>query len=179
MLFHVRRFLHCASLSLAALLLHFPAATAQEMPEGQTVLAAMVFNFLKFTDFPAVESARLPGIRLCTAVRDSRLGEALTALSGRKAGGRELVVSDFSQRGGDCQVLYVDSRQRWNGLTEHPALRHALTISAYPGFAREGGMIEVALLPGGVRFDINLAEGRRAGIHFSPQMLRLARQIHE
>jgi hypothetical protein len=103
----------------------------------------------------------------------------LTALSGRKVAGRELRVVDFAQRGGDCQVLYVDSRQRWNALATHPALRGALTISAYAGFAEEDGMIEIGRQDDGIRFDINLAQARRAGFHFSPQMLRLARKIHE
>ena len=40
-------------------------------------------------------------------------------------------------------------------------------------------MIEIALQEDGARFDINLAEGRRAGFRFSPQLLRLARHVHE
>ena len=166
-----------ALLLLAALLCQ--PATAQNMPTEQSLRAAMVFNFLKFTEFPPEAIANAQQIRLCIAVGDSRQAEALAELSGRKVWGRELIVANLAGRGDGCHVLYVDSSQRWNAAVEQRTLPRTLTISAYPGFARDGGMIEIALQEDGARFDINLAEGRRAGFRFSPQLLRLARHIHE
>lgn len=164
---------------LAALLCHERPAMAQDMPSEQSLRAAMVFNFLKFTEFSAESIANAQRIRLCIAVGDPVQAETLAALSGRKVWGRELVVTRLAGRDDDCQVLYVDSRQRWNAAEEQRLFRRALTISAYPGFAREGGMIEIALQEDGTRFDINLAEGRKAGFRFSPQLLRLARRVYE
>lgn len=149
------------------------------MPSEQAVRAAMVFNFLKFTESPPEGIANTQQIRLCIAVGDPRQAEALAALSGRKVWGRELNVVRLAGRGEDCQVLYVDTRQRWNAAEEQRAFRRTLTISAYPGFAQDGGMIEIALQEDGARFDINLAGGRRAGFRFSPQLLRLARHVYE
>lgn len=154
-------------------------ATAQDMPSEQSLRAAMVFNFLKFTEFPPESIANVQRMRLCIAVGDVRQAEALLALSGRRAWSRELVVVRLSGRGDDCHVLYVDSRQRWGAIEEQRIFPHALTIGDYPGFARGGGMIEIALQEDGARFDINLMEGRRAGFRFSPQLLRLARHVHE
>lgn len=164
---------------LVALVCHNQPATAQDVPTEQSMRAAMVFNFLKFTEFPPESVANLQQIRLCVAVGDQRQAEALVALSGRKVWGRELTVVRLAGRGDDCQVLYVDSRQRWNVVENLRVSLRTLTISAYPGFARDGGMIEIALQEDGARFDINLAESRRAGFRFSPQLLRLARHIHE
>jgi len=164
---------------LAVLICHFQVATAQDMPSEQSVRAAMVFNFLKFTEFPPETTASPVGIRLCFTVRDTRQAEALLALAGRKVGGQKLIVVDYSAQGGDCQVLYADTRRRWNTASEHSALRRALTISNYSGFVRDGGMIEIDVERDGIQFDINLAEARRAGFDFSPQMLRLARQVYE
>lgn len=168
-----------AGLVLAVLAGHLPVATAQDVATEQSLRAAMVFNFLKFADFPGDGIGKPPTLQLCVAARDARQAEALAALSGRKVGGRKLSVVEFTARSNDCQIFYVDSRQRWNAVAEQPALRQALTISDYPGFARDGGMIEIDVQNDGARFDINLAETKRAGLHFSPQMLRLARQIHE
>lgn len=154
-------------------------ATAQDVPSEQSLRTAMVFNFLKFTEFPSESIANIQQIRLCIAVGDTRQAEALLALSGRKAWGRELAVVHLAGHGDDCQVLYVDSSQRWNAIIGQRALPRMLTISAYPGFAQDGGMIEIILQEDGTRFDINLAEGRRAGFRFSPQLLRLARHIYE
>ncbi len=165
-------------LMLAALVCRLPPAAAQEVPSEQSLRAAMVFNFLKFTDFPP-EATNGRRLRLCTAVGDPRQAEALAALAGRKVGGHELIVDELSASGGECQVVYIDSRQRWNAAVESRTLNHALTISAYPGVLEDGGMIEFVLQDNGIRFDINLAEGRRAGIRFLPQLLRLARKVHE
>lgn len=155
------------------------AVTAQDMPTEQSARAVMVFNFLKFAELPSESAATAQRIRLCVAVGDPRQAEALSTLAGRKVRGRELEVVRFAERDNGCQVLYVDTRQRWHAVEEHDAFRQTLTISAYPGFARGGGMIEIDLQENGIRFDINLAEGRRAGIRFSPQLLRLARQLYE
>ncbi|MDO9224786.1 MAG: YfiR family protein [Pseudomonadota bacterium] len=175
---NIGRLLTQAVMVLAMLGCHLPVATAQDVATEQSVRAAMVFNFLKFADFPG-DGVGKPVLQLCVAARDARQAEALAALSGRRVGGRKLNVVEFTARSNDCQIFYVDSRQRWNAVAEQPALRQALTISEYPGFARDGGMIEIDVQNDGARFDINLAETKRAGLHFSPQMLRLARQIHE
>lgn len=163
---------------LAVLVCHDQTATALDMPTEQTVRAAMVFNFLKFTEFPPEIIASAQRIRLCVAVGDPQQAEALAVLAGRKVWGRELIVVRLAGRD-DCQVLYVDTRQRWNAAEEQRIFRRTLTISAYPGFVRDGGMIEIALQEDGARFDINLAEGMRAGFRFSPQLLRLARHIND
>lgn len=164
---------------LLALVCHCKTVTAQDLPSGESVRAAMVFNFLKFAEFPPEAIASSPGIRLCVAARDTRQAEALLALAGRKVGGRKLLVTDFTAQSGVCQVLYVDSPRRWSTASEHNALRRALTISDYPGFVRDGGMIEIDVRKDGIQFDVNLVEAQRAGFNFAPQMLRLARQIHE
>jgi hypothetical protein len=173
-----RRLAHVFCL-LATLVYTGQARVAQGMVSEQALRAAMVFNFLKFTELPPEAIANAPRIRLCTAVGDEVQEETLAALSGRKVRGRELIVVRLAGQGGDCHALYVDSRQRWNVAVENPGVLHTLTISAYPGFVEDGGMIEIALQASGTQFDINLVEGRRAGLHFAPQLLRLARHVHE
>lgn len=164
---------------VAVLACAFPPAMAQNVQTEQSMRAAMVFNFLRFTDFPFESIADKQQIRLCVAVGDLQQAEALVDLSGRKVSGRELVVIRQAGRADVCHVLYVDSRQRWQAAIEQGVPPRTLTISAYSGFAREGGMIEIALKEDGARFDINLAEGKRAGFHFAPQLLRLARHVYE
>lgn len=170
----------CLVLMLALVLLgHNHATLAEELPGEHAVRAAMVFNFLKFSELPRDVLAGSPTLEICLAVGDERQAQALSALSGRKVAGRELKVTPLNGSSGECHVLYVDSRQRWNTLKKRHGLRRVLSISAYPGFARDGGIIEIAVESDGVQFDINLVEGRNAGIRFSPQMLRLARRIYD
>lgn len=151
-------------------------ALAQGGASEQSVRAAMVFNFLKFTEWPATESR----LKLCVSSGDRPQVEVLESLAGRQVRGQSLVVVRFHPREAGCQVLYVDSRQRWEEASGgRPLVAQTLTIGAYAGFALDGGMIEIARQEDGTRFDINLAEVRRAGLRLYPQLLRLARQVFE
>jgi hypothetical protein len=174
-----RRHLAACLVALAALVLSPSPSMAQGMPSEEALRAAMVFNFLKFTEPAAEGIADAQQIRLCIAVGDEPQAQALEALSGRKVWSRDLAVVPLKGPDDVCDVLYVDSRRRWSVATERRAWRHTLTIGAYPGFAREGGTIEVSMQQNGVRFDINLVEGHLAGFGFSPQLLRLARHVYE
>jgi len=173
----IKPFVAAALGAWAALAAH--GLPAQEMPREEAVRAVMVFNFLKFTEFPPGRAEDGRVIRLCIHVRSPRQADALFQLDGQRAGRRSLKVLDFPVSQGECNVLYVDTRQAWNTVEGNPRLGNALTISAHPGFIQEGGMIELDVRGEGAQFEINLGLGRRTGFHFAPELLRLARRIHE
>ncbi len=156
-----------------------PASGQQEAVSEQAVRAALAYNFIKFADLPAAPQD--DPVDLCVASVDPELMEAMAMLKGRQVRGRPLSVHDLG-RGAvarRCDVLYVDARPRWQALGERHGADAALTIGAYPGFVLDGGMVELDLQQGRARFDIDNARARRAGIRFSPQLLRLARRVLE
>jgi len=161
----------CASLLGCAVVVE-----AETAPEP-AVRAALVFNFLKFTEWPA-EATDDAHLHLCVASSDPELLAAMEGLNARQIHGKAVLAMGFKQQT-DCDVIYVDSRQRWNNISEKPRKPHALTISGYAGFVADGGMIEIVLQQGGTRFDINLGEAKRAGLRLYPQLLKLARRIVE
>ncbi|CAG0980472.1 hypothetical protein RHDC4_01850 [Rhodocyclaceae bacterium] len=151
-------------------------ALATETITPQAVRAALIYNFIKFTDWPSTAGpARL---RLCAATGDPAQMAAIEALDDRPVRGMSLIPVRFVQQL-DCKVIYVDSPRLWQEVVARQASGQALTIGSYPGFVRDGGMIEISQLDGQTRFDINLHEARRAGLHLQPQLLRLARRIVE
>jgi hypothetical protein len=162
---------------LAASLLGGAGVVAAETAPEAAVRAALVFNFLKFTEWPANTSAE-PHLQLCIASGDPELIAALESLNARQIRGKAVLTTGYRQQA-DCDVIYIDSRQRWNSLTEKQRQAHTLTIGGYAGFVADGGMIEIVLQEGGSRFDINLGEAKRARLRFYPQMLKLARRIVE
>ncbi len=153
----------------------FAAETASE----QVVRAALLFNFIKFTEWPA-EAGRpqLHPLHICTATRDLAQIDALEELGTRQVRGKSLATVRYSKQA-NCDVLYVDSRQRWLSIVEDKTTPHTLTVGGYAGFAADGGMIEIVLQEGGARFDINLAAAKRAELRFYPQLLKLTRRIIE
>jgi hypothetical protein len=150
--------------------------TAETAPEP-AVRAALVFNFLKFTEWPANTSAE-PHLQLCIASGDPELIAALESLNARQIRDKALLTKSYRQQA-DCDVIYIDSRQHWSSITERQGQPHSLTIGGYAGFVADGGMIEIILQKDGSRFDINLGEAKRAGLRFYPQLLKLARRVVE
>jgi hypothetical protein len=54
-----------------------------------------------------------------------------------------------------------------------------LTISDGKGFAEAGGMIELYVEEGRMRFAINMGATERSGLHLSSRLLRLAKVIRK
>lgn len=152
-------------------------AAASEPVSEQSVRAAMVFNFIKFTEWPEAANGDSE-IVICTSSGDPAQIAAMVALNDRRVRGKRLAVVAFD-RHIDCDVIYVDSRQRWNDIRESRRGGHAMTMGGHAGFAANGGMVEILLQDGKPRFDINLPEAKRAGLRFYPQLLQLARRILE
>ena len=168
---------NCLLAMLASSLLGFAPAQAAEVATEAAVRAALVFNFLKFTEWPAALDSN-PHLQVCIASSDPELVSAMDTLNARKIRSKAVLVMTLRQPEG-CDVIYVDSRQRWNNITEKHGKPQALTIAGYSGFVADGGMIEIALQNNGSRFDINQGEAKQAGLRFYPQLLKLARRVVE
>lgn len=159
-----------AVLAVLAVAASIARAAPADAPAEQRVRAAMLFNFLKLTEWPATVGNEL---RLCVASDDASLVAATEALSGRAIMARRVQTLRF-RGAATCDAIYVDSRRHWNHFLDAKPPRHALTVGGYAGFARDGGMIEVVVRDGSTRYSLNLAEAKRAALRFHPEMLRLA-----
>lgn len=162
---------------LFALLAPAAPVLALETASEQAVRAALLFNFIKFTEWPAAAVGD-PQLRVCIATSDPAQIAAIEALDERRVRGKPLAAVRFSRQD-DCGVIYVDSRQRWIEIAARHTTGSALTIGGYSGFVADGGMIEISLQDGRARFDINLPEAKHAGLRLYPQLLRLARRVVE
>lgn len=77
-----------------------------------------------------------------------------------------------------CQVLYVgrlgDTGRR---LLGRAAQLPILTVGDDPQFLRSGGVINLRMIGGRVRFDIDAGQAQRVGLLMSSQLLRLAQTV--
>lgn len=147
------------------------AAGTVDKPTEQRVRAALIFNFIKLTEWPAAAGQEL---LLCTSSADPSLNSAIAALAGRMIGDKRFLTTSFSPQA-DCDAIYVDSRQRWSAVHAERKLGRTLTLGGYAGFVKDGGMIEITTEDGSPRYGINPVAAKRAGLGFHPQMLRLAK----
>ena len=149
------------------------AAAESDVAAEATIKAAFVYNFAKFIEW---QSDALTGVRICLAGVDSDLAATVAGLEGKTVQTRtvsvkrEIRATDLDV----CQILLVGS----GGRPVAEAARGKaglLTVSDIKGFAAAGGIIELFVEDGRMRFEINTRAARRAGLHISSQLLKLAR----
>ena len=157
------------------------AATAADSASEAAVKAAFVYNFAKFIQWqPDATGAARNYVRICTAGIDTQLADGIAALEGKPVQSRIVAVRRDAKAADldTCNVLLVGSGTRTlaDDARERTGL---LTVSDVRGFAAAGGIIELFIEDGKVRFEINTRAAQRAGLTISSQLLKLARVTPE
>lgn len=166
-------------LLLAASITFTAAAESKEYE----VKVAFVYNFAKFTEWPATATADDSELNLCLAGNGS-FGKVLFSLQGREVHGTKLnihKVEDITDLG-DCQILYVSRSEagRVDSLMDAVTGKEGLlSVSDIEGFTHHGGIIELKVIDNKMRFAINLRAARQANIILSSKLLRLATTVEE
>jgi hypothetical protein len=164
---------------LAASLLCAATARAQDVTEP-ALKAAFIYNFAKFTDWPADALPPTSPFNACV-LGDTAVGDALErAVVGRRLAGREIGVSRVRPGPGvrACHLLYV-SGLAWaqvEALTSTLRGAPVLTISDADDFTRIG-IAQVFVESGKMRFNFNLDVAKQARLQLSSKLLVLAAHV--
>lgn len=167
-----------AALGLAASLALALAPVSVAAAEIDALKAAFVFNFAKFTTWPAGKAPE-QHIRLCFQ-RGSLAPEIFAGWEEKRihdAAVRTNLVRLPSDRIDRCHVLYLKmTASAWPipKLRELAARHHVLLVSDTGNFAQRGGHITLVQAGQRLRFRVNRQSVEDAGLTLSSQMLRLA-----
>ncbi len=166
--------------SMFTLLLLPAAATADTLAED-SVKAGIILNFAKYTEWPGAALAG-DSLRVC-GLGNQPLSGKLAQMQGRQVQSREIQVRILTRADEwrDCHVLFIPAAEKQRGDAILRALAQApvLTVGDSEEFAQSGGIIGLKLRAGRVRFDINLAAARKAGLSLSSQLLKLADTVQQ
>ena len=150
-----------------------------ESAAESSVKAGFILNFAKFTEWPATQPDNAP-LRICALGVDPLAGN-LQLLDGRQAQGREIHTRSPAAppEWHGCHVLFVPQAEHsaFDAVLRSIGDAPVLTIGDSAGFVEAGGVIGLKLRAGRLRFDINLAAAKRAGLTISSQLLRLADEV--
>lgn len=167
---------------LAGLLLLVAGAAQAEPSKLALTKAAFVFNFSKYTEWPArAFSADDSAISLCIFDAKSDVGQALSKIDGKQARERVVRVRVLAPGAAPagCHILYFERSSHAAVSANLQALAGSpvLTVSDSEGFAALGGVIE--LVPSELRlgFEVNLHAAEQAELRLSSQLLALARTV--
>lgn len=161
--------------ALAALALA-SAAASQPIAEPM-VRAALLYNFAKFTTWPA--DALRPGMPLTVCiVGDGAIAGTLSRIAaGRQIDGREVRVVTSGRDAGlrNCQIVYIagNDAQADAEVLEHLKYTPALTVVDGRNDDRTGAIARLFVEDGRIRFSVNVDAMQRARIRISSKVLAL------
>ena len=162
--------LFTASLCCAA------AARGQDVTES-ALKAAFIHNFAKFTQWPREVLPPAAPLLACV-LGDSAFGDVLGSyVKGRPVDGHDIVVSPVAEaRVRPCHLLYVSGISAKRAAQVVADLNGApvLTVSDIDDFAQAGGMAQLYVEGGTIRFKVNIDSTRSSRLQFSSRLLALA-----
>jgi len=154
--------------------------SGQPQPGEYEVKAAFLYNILTFVEWPA-PMKREDTRRVCVLAEPPVLN-AFNGLNGQIAAGRKIEIIRVApgENLGPCHALFIGPQAEHNLPRIMKALEGTgvLTIGDTAGFARQGVIINFYLQDKKVRFEINAAAARRAGIEISSKLLKLAGSVY-
>jgi hypothetical protein len=144
--------------------------------------AAFMYNFAKFTEWPANVMPRDQPIVFCVTDDDAPMAEALEQIvKGRAVSGHALTVRRVGLDKGvrACHLLYVSGldAKRTTELLGTVERAPVLTVGDFERFAQMGGVASFFVEDGKMRFAINVESAQRAGLRVSSKLLMLARIV--
>lgn len=173
-----------ANFALTATLIVSPGIANANSTQGTpdvVVKAAFLYNFAKFTEWPALP----PGATIVVCiVGDDRIAAAsVETVRGQNISGHPLEVwrTEESASWRACHLLFIaaaETRRSARRLDEIRTLP-VLTVSDGKDFSRAGGIIELFIEAGRIRFAINVDAADRSGLQLSSRLLGLAKIVRD
>ena len=153
-------------------------------PTEYEVKAAYLYNFGRFVEWPAaVTQTQSDSFSICVLGQDP-FGPSLNAvLADETIAGKNVVARQISTPTDavNCRVLFISSSESARLKQIFAALGDAsvLTVSDLPQFTQRGGMVQFILEGSRVRFEVNLATARHAGLKLSSELLKVAVNVRK
>jgi hypothetical protein len=164
---------------VAALLGTVLAAGAQTRLDEYQVKAAFLYNFAKFVEWPPqVFKDGTSQIEVCIAGESPIYAQLEAAVIGKTAGTRSFILRRVfdAEHAEGCQILFFGLEEGGRTPVILAGLKKLgiLTVGETANFIGEGGVINLKLQSGKVRFEICVEAAEQAQIRISSKLLSLA-----
>jgi hypothetical protein len=169
----------CICMMILSILACFSTIVAQEKPSEEQVKAAFLYNFAKFTEWPASAFKNKTSDFVIGVLQNDNFAGKLTDLvKNKQVQGRaiKITIDDSPENLKGCHIVYT-------GTISSPLLESTLstfdklpilTVGDASGFVQLGGIIRFFPLDEKIRFEINAEKANSAGIRISSKLLKLA-----
>jgi hypothetical protein len=158
-----------------------PSAAQQIRPEYE-LKAAFLLKFAQFAQWPPSAFSGRKTFELCV-VSPNPFGDSLQALAiSEPVMGLPVAVRVATDVPAidTCHVLFVPTRAGGRKpLLDRARTLPILTVGEDGAFLDDGGVINLRVVDGRMRFDVHAAAAQRAGLRLSSQLIRLAVTVRE
>jgi hypothetical protein len=154
-----------------------------DTPENSTVIAAIVLNLARFTEWPTSAFAKTEGnIRVCV-LGDNITQDAFSQIDKKQIGTHVLTVVNMPRikNPKDCHLLYASALDRATLIQLLAELRNQpiFTVSGDEShFLEDGGMVLLKLVDGKMNMEVNLNAVTKGGLKISSRVLQLAKIVN-
>lgn len=154
-----------------------PAHAQDRVLREYELKAALLYNFLKFVEWPADTSTT----RTVCVLGEDPFGGALESIAGRTAGGRTVETKRLArvEEVAGCHLLFISSSEanRLPQVLQGLGDSSVLTVAEMRDFARRGGMVGLSVRRNKIRLAINVEAYEQARLKISSQLLSVASVI--
>jgi YfiR/HmsC-like len=173
------RAVHAAVICLVICVL---GLAGQSQPSEYDVEATYLYHFSRFVEWPSVPSVNEAGAFSICVLGRNPFGHALAntvaneTIDGKSVVAKQVVTPEDAAV---CRVLFISSSEerRLKQIIAELGNMSVLTVSDLPWFTGRGGMIQFVLQDNRVRFQVNVATAKRAGLVMSSELLKLATEV--
>lgn len=153
-------------------LLAMPALAASVQLAEQKIKAGMIYNFLKYAEWPAAGTST--PMRVCIVGSDPLQGN-LKPMVGRSVNQRKIAVVDVdaAEAAGSCDMLMVGKGAPWPVLRQAIAGKPILTVSDDINFIKQGGMFAFGRTHDRITVTLNMDAAEAAQLQMQPRLLNL------
>jgi TonB family protein len=169
-----------SGVSVAIFLLCFLGMGQAQTASEYQLKAAYLYNFAKSAEWPELS---LPsGAPLVIGVLDGDdefIDTLRNTVSGKNVGSHSIAIRrvDRPEGIGSCHLIFFRSsagRKRTEAAMARVATTSVLLVGEDEGFLQQGGMINLILKSGKIRFEVDRVSLERANIHLRPELFMLA-----
>jgi hypothetical protein len=156
------------------------SAADEAQPSEYQVKAAVIFKFTRFIEWPEVVFSSTNAPLVVGVIGENPFGAELDrALKGKDVNGHPFVVKEIKSTVDAkwCQILFISTSEKRHlaEIISAVGTLPVLTIGEMDRFTLSGGIINLRIEENKVRFEINDAAARRAGLRISSKLLSLAK----
>ena len=155
---------------------------AQAPSREYQLKAVFLFNFTQFVDWPANAFENDQSALVIGVIGENPFGSYLSqTVSGEKINGHPLIVQYYKDEEDikSCHILFVNIREtkKIEQILDAIKGRDILTVSDYPDFLKQDGMIKFVTNNNKIKLQINIEACKESKMVLSSKLLRLAEII--